>query len=69
MHQSINKKKIYFYLLILFFLSTIFNFNLINKFKNINLIKSIEIEGISNKQQNLLRNELHIFFDKNIFFI
>ncbi len=69
MHQSINKKKLYFYLLILLFLSTIFNFNLINVLKNINLIKSIEIEGISNKEQNLLRKELQIFFDKNIFFI
>ena len=59
----------YFYLLILLFLSTIFNFNLINVFKNINLIKSIEIEGIGNKEKNLLRNELQIFFDKNIFFI
>ena len=67
MHQSINKKKIYFYLLILLFLSTSFNFNAINILKNTNLIKSIEIEGISGKEKNLLRNELQIFFDKNIF--
>ena len=69
MHQSINKKKIYFYLLILIFLSTIFNLNVINLLKNTNLVKSIEIEGISKKEQNLLRNELQIFFNKNIFFI
>tara|TARA_Y100000590_G_scaffold75215_1_gene83072 strand:+ start:929 stop:1618 length:690 start_codon:yes stop_codon:yes gene_type:complete len=69
MHQSINKKKIYFYLLILIFLSTIFNFNAINLIKKNNLITSIEIEGISKKEQNLLRNELQIFFNKNIFFI
>ena len=69
MHQSINKKKIYFYLLILIFLSTIFNFNAINLLKKNNLITSIEIEGISKKEQNLLRNELQIFFNKNIFFI
>ena len=69
MRQSINKKKIYFYLLILLFLSTSFNFNAINILKNTNLIKSIEIEGISGKEKNLLRNELQIFFDKNIFFI
>ena len=69
MHQSINKKKIYFYLLILIFLSTIFNFNAINLLKRNNLITSIEIEGISKKEQNLLRNELQIFFNKNIFFI
>ena len=29
MHRSINKKKVYFYLLILLFLSTSFNFNII----------------------------------------
>ena len=69
MHQSINKKKIYFYLLILLFLSTIFNFKLINIFKNTNLIKSIEIQGIGVKDQNLLKKELQIFFDKNIFFV
>ena len=69
MHQSINKKKIYFYLLILIFLSTIFNFNAINLLKKNNLITSIEIEGISKKEQNLLRNELQIFFNKNIFFV
>ena len=69
MHQSINKKKIYFYLLILIFLSTIFNLNAINLLKKNNLITSIEIEGISKKEQNLLRNELQIFFNKNIFFI
>ena len=69
MHQSINKKKIYFYLLILIFLSTIFNLNVINLLKNTNLVKSIEIEGISKKEQNLLRNELQIFFNKNIFLL
>ncbi len=69
MHRSINKKKIYFYLFILVFLSTIFNFKLINIFKNVNLIKSIEIQGIGNKDQNLIKKELQIFFDKNIFFV
>ena len=69
MRQSINKKKIYFYLLILIFLSTIFNFNAINLLKKNNLITSIEIEGISKKEKNLLRNELQIFFNKNIFFV
>ena len=69
MHQSINKKKIYFYLLILIFLSTIFNLNAINLLKKNNLITSIEIEGISKKEKNLLRNELQIFFNKNIFFV
>ena len=69
MHRSINKKKIYFYLLILLFLSTSFNFNAIKIFKNTNLINSIEIQGLSEKERNLLRSELQIFIDKNIFFI
>ena len=69
MHRSINKKKIYFYLLILLFLSTSFNFNVIKIFKNTNLINSIEIQGLSEKERNLLRSELQIFIDKNIFFI
>jgi len=69
MHRSINKKKIYFYLLILLFLSTSFNFNVIKIFKNANLINSIEIQGLSEKERNLLRSELQIFIDKNIFFI
>ena len=38
MHQSINKKKIYFYLLIFLFVSTSFNFNLLKKIKEIGLI-------------------------------
>ena len=69
MHRSINKKKIYFYLLILLFLSTSFNFNIIKIFKNKNLINSIEIQGLSETERNLLRSELQIFIDKNIFFI
>ena len=63
MHQSINKKKMYFYLLILLFLSTIFNFNLINVLKNINLINSIEIKGI--EKPAMVCIWLTMYFTKN----
>ena len=69
MPQSINKKKIYFYLLILLFLSSTFNFNIISKFNNLNLISHISIVGLSEKEKNLLQRNLEIFKNKNIFFV
>tara|TARA_B100000427_G_scaffold328973_1_gene343550 strand:+ start:7865 stop:8554 length:690 start_codon:yes stop_codon:yes gene_type:complete len=69
MPQSINKKKIYFYLLILIFLSTSFNINIFSDFSKINLIKNIEIQGLENKEKNLLIKELEILKNNNIFFI
>ena len=67
--QSISKKKIYFYLLILLFLSSTFNFNIISKFKNLKLISHINITGISEKEKNLLQRSLEILKKKNIFLI
>ena len=69
MHQSISKKRIYFYLLILLFLSSTFNFNIISKFKNLNLISNINIVGLSEKEKNILEKNLEIFLNKNIFLI
>ena len=69
MHQSINKKKIYFYLLILLLLSSTFNFNIITKFKKINLISDINIIGLSEKEKIFLEKKLEIFINKNIFLI
>jgi len=69
MPRSINKKKIYFYLLILLFLSSTFNFNIILKFKNLNLISHIKILGLSEKEKNLLKRNLEILKNKNIFLI
>ena len=69
MHQSISKKRIYFYLLILLFLSSTFNFNIISKFKKINLINSINVVGLSDKEKNILEKNLEIFFNKNIFLV
>tara|TARA_B100001250_G_scaffold408470_1_gene430941 strand:- start:1887 stop:2576 length:690 start_codon:yes stop_codon:yes gene_type:complete len=69
MRQSINKKKIYFYLLILIFLSTIFNFNIVYKVKNLSLINNIDIVGLGQKEEYYLINELKTLIDKNIFSI
>ena len=69
MHQSINKKKIYFYLFILLFLSTTFNFSFVENIRKSNLLNKIDIEGLSKKEQEILKNELSMFLDKNIFFL
>ena len=67
MHHSINKKKIYFYLIILLFSSTSFNFTSVSNFKNLNLIKSIDIRGLDYKEEDLLRYKLNTFKGHNIF--
>ena len=69
MLQSISKKKIYFYLLILFLLSSTFNFNIISNFNKLNLIKHIKIIGLNEKEKNILEKNLKIFINKNIFLI
>ena len=69
MLQSINKRRIYFYLLILLLLSSTFNFNIITKFKKINLISDINIIGLSEKEKIFLEKKLEIFINKNIFLI
>ena len=69
MLQSISKKRIYFYLLILLVLSSTFNFNIISKLKKLNLINSINIVGLSNKETAILEKNLEIFKKRNIFFI
>tara|TARA_Y100001970_G_scaffold288279_1_gene415132 strand:- start:567 stop:1262 length:696 start_codon:yes stop_codon:yes gene_type:complete len=69
MHQSISKKKIYFYLLILIILSSTFNFNFISKFNKINLINHINVVGLNEKEKRNLEQNLKIFINKNIFLI
>ena len=69
MHQSINKKKIYFYLFILLFLSTTFNFSFVENIRKSNLLNKIDIEGLSKKEQEIIKNELSIFLNKNTFLI
>ena len=69
MLQSINKKKIYFYLLVLLLFSSTFNFNIISKFKKLNLITQINILGLSEKEKNFIEKKLEIFINKNIYLI
>jgi len=69
MLQSISKKRIYFYLLILLLLSSTFNFNIISKITKLNLISHINILGLNEKEKNILEKNLEIFINKNIFLI
>jgi len=69
MLQSINKKRVYFYLLIFLLLSSVFNFNFILKFKIINSVSHINILGLNEKEKNILEKNLEIFINKNIFLI
>ena len=69
MLQSISKKRIYFYLLILLLLSSTFNFNIISKITKLNLINHINILGLNEKEKNILEKNLEIFINKNIFLI
>ncbi len=69
MLQSINKKKIYFYIFIFLLLSSTFNSNIILKFKKLNLISQINILGLSEKEKKTIEKSLEIFINKNIFFI
>ncbi len=69
MLQSINKKKIYFYLLILLLLSSTFNFKIISSFNKLNLIKHINIVGLNEKEKKILEKNLKIFLNQNIFLI
>jgi len=69
MLQSISKKRIYFYFLILLLLSSTFNLSIVSRFNKLNLISHINITGLSDKEKNILEKNLEIFLNKNIFLI
>ena len=69
MHRSINRKKIYFYLLILLFLSTSFNFNLLKGFREISIINKININGLDKHEEKLVKEKLEIILNANSFFL
>ena len=69
MPRSINKKKIYFYLFILLFLSTTFNFSFVENIRKSKLLNKIDIEGLNKKEQEILKNELSMYLNKNIFLL
>ena len=69
MHQSINKKKIYFYLVSFLFLSTFFNNNLINNLKSIFKITDVKVENTKKEiNENILSNTSFLL-GENIFFV
>ena len=69
MHQSINKKKIYFYLSLLFLITTIVNYSFIETFKKFVEVKSISIDGLNSSEEILIEKKLNILIGKNIFFL
>ncbi len=69
MLQSINKKKIYFYLVSFLFISTIFNNNLISNLKNVFKIREVEVENVKKEiNDNILLNTSFLK-GENIFFV
>ena len=69
MLQSINKKKIYFYLVSFLFISTIFNNNLIGNLKNVFKVREVEIENVKKEiSENILSNTSFLK-GENIFFV
>ena len=69
MLQSISKIKIYFYLFLFVLLSTFLNLNIITKFEKLTLITDINISGLNTEEKNLLKKNLKVFINKNIFSI
>jgi len=69
MLQSINKKKIYFYLVSFLFISTIFNNNLISSLKNVFKVREVEVENVKKEiSENILSNTSFLK-GENIFFV
>ena len=69
MLQSINKKKIYFYLVSFLFISTIFNNNLISNLKNVFKIREVKVENVKKEiNENILSNTSFLK-GENIFFV
>ena len=69
MHQSINKKKIYFYFSLLFFITTIINYSFIKTFKKFIEVKSISIYGLNSNEKILIEKKLNLLIGQNIFFL
>ena len=68
MHLKIDKNfKFFTYCLIILFLTSINNYNLYNK--KIFYIDKVKVNGLSDKKNILINNEIKDILDKNIFFI
>ena len=69
MHQLINKKKIYFYILSFFLLSTIFNNNLSNYLINNFKILDINIDTTNDQIKEIISTNTKFLIEQNILFI
>ena len=69
MLQSINKKKIYFYLVSFLFISTIFNNNLISNLKNIFKIKEVKVENVKKEINDNILSNTSFLLGEYIFFV
>ena len=69
MLQSINKKKIYFYLVSFLFLSTFFNNNLINNLKSIFKIRDVKVENTKKEINDDILSNTSFLLGENIFFV
>ena len=69
MHQSINKKKIYFYLVSFLFISTIFNNNLISNLKNVFKIREVKVENVKKEINDNILSNTSFLLGENIFFV
>ena len=69
MHLSINKKRIYFYIICLLFITSISNQKIFHNFKNFFLIKKININLDKPELNNKILLNLDYLIDKNILFL
>ncbi len=69
MLQSINKKKIYFYLVSFLFISTIFNNNLISNLKNVFKIREVKVKNVQKEINDNILSNTSFLIGENIFFV
>ena len=70
MLQSIDKKRsIFFYILILFFLSTTSNISLNDKISSLLEVNKIEVSGLDNDLNAVIKKKLEYIMGKNIFYL
>ena len=69
MHLSINKKRIYFYIICLFLITSITNQEILSNFKKLFLIKKININLDKPELNNKILLNLDYLIDKNILFL
>ena len=67
MHLSINKYKLYLYVLFFFFLSSIFNFKFLENYQNKFILKNINISGLPHNEKEIIELELENIKNINIF--